>query len=314
MTESEALEILRAQGHAVGSPDRSAGTVTIWIHGTGRSIDVKLGRDLVYLAEGKITPEELEPEHAQRCELPEVLAMDRPRHPQVVQTWKVERLNSSSFRRRSKANSSTGDQSAQEAEATLGLGSNSVVAGQKGTRLDSKDVVYRLDSEDRITYVNEEWGRFAAENGAPELEASNVIGRSIWAFVTGKETQQLYRVAFGRVRSHRRVVSIPFRCDSPGMRRYMSLQAVPLDDWAVEVVSRIERVVKRDSMSLLELPTRTTERRLQICSFCKRVHLGHKKWAEVEGAVAELDLVGSKSQLNLNHVVCEQCRLAVQAA
>jgi hypothetical protein len=64
MTEGEALDILRAQGHAVGSVDRSTGTVKIWVHGTSRSINVKLGWDLIYLAEGKITLEELEPEGA----------------------------------------------------------------------------------------------------------------------------------------------------------------------------------------------------------------------------------------------------------
>lgn len=62
MTETEALDILRGQGHAVGIPDHSAGTVRIWVHGTNHSVDVKLGRDLIYLAEGKITVEDLEAE------------------------------------------------------------------------------------------------------------------------------------------------------------------------------------------------------------------------------------------------------------
>lgn len=64
MTETEALDILRAQGHAVGTPDPVTGTVRIWVHGMSHSIDVKLGRDLIYLAEGKITIDDLEPEHA----------------------------------------------------------------------------------------------------------------------------------------------------------------------------------------------------------------------------------------------------------
>ena len=62
MTDNEVLDIIRAQGHAVSSVDRSTGTVKIWVHGTDRSIDVQLGRDLIYLAEGKITLEELESE------------------------------------------------------------------------------------------------------------------------------------------------------------------------------------------------------------------------------------------------------------
>lgn len=62
MTEREALDILRAQGHAVGTPDPTTGTVRIWVRGTDRAIDVKPGRELIYLAEGKLTFEDLEAE------------------------------------------------------------------------------------------------------------------------------------------------------------------------------------------------------------------------------------------------------------
>ncbi len=62
MTEREALDVLRGEGHAVGTPDTSKGSVRIWIHGSDHFLDVKLGRDLIYLAEGKITIEDLEPE------------------------------------------------------------------------------------------------------------------------------------------------------------------------------------------------------------------------------------------------------------
>lgn len=61
MTQSEALDILRAQGHAVGIPDPARGTVRIWIRASDHFVDVKLGHDLIHLAEGKITIEELEP-------------------------------------------------------------------------------------------------------------------------------------------------------------------------------------------------------------------------------------------------------------
>ncbi len=64
MTETEALDVLRAQGHAVGTPDHAKGTVRIWVHGSNHSVNVNLGRDLIHLAEGKITIEDLEPEPA----------------------------------------------------------------------------------------------------------------------------------------------------------------------------------------------------------------------------------------------------------
>lgn len=62
MTQREALDILRAQGHAVSTPDPETGTVRIWAHGTDRAIDVRPGRELIYLAEGKLTFEDLEAE------------------------------------------------------------------------------------------------------------------------------------------------------------------------------------------------------------------------------------------------------------
>ena len=61
MMEKEALDILRAQGHAVGTPDYEGGKVRIWVHSGDRFVDVRLGRDLVHLAEGKTTIEDLEP-------------------------------------------------------------------------------------------------------------------------------------------------------------------------------------------------------------------------------------------------------------
>lgn len=60
MTISDAMDILRAQGHAVGTPDDPVhGHVRIWIEGHDRAIDVETGRDLIYLAEGKLTFEDL---------------------------------------------------------------------------------------------------------------------------------------------------------------------------------------------------------------------------------------------------------------
>ena len=66
MTEKDAIEILRAQGHALGTPGPR--TIRLWVHGTSQAIDVERGHELIYLAEGKLSVEELlarrETEHA----------------------------------------------------------------------------------------------------------------------------------------------------------------------------------------------------------------------------------------------------------
>ena len=58
MTDNEALYILRAQGHAAGNPDPN-GWVRVWIHGGDDFIEVKAGRELHELAEGKLSFDEI---------------------------------------------------------------------------------------------------------------------------------------------------------------------------------------------------------------------------------------------------------------
>jgi hypothetical protein len=57
--ETDALEILRAQGYAVGAPDVHTGRVRIWLQGSDEAIDVEIGRELCEMAEGKLSFEEV---------------------------------------------------------------------------------------------------------------------------------------------------------------------------------------------------------------------------------------------------------------
>lgn len=46
MTDNLALNLLRAQRLAAGTPDRN-GWVQVWIHGSTDAIDAKVGRELM---------------------------------------------------------------------------------------------------------------------------------------------------------------------------------------------------------------------------------------------------------------------------
>lgn len=59
MTDNEALEILRAQGYAAGTPDLRNGFVRVWIHDSDELVDVRLGQELHDFAEGKLTFDEI---------------------------------------------------------------------------------------------------------------------------------------------------------------------------------------------------------------------------------------------------------------
>ena len=59
MKDTEALEILRAQDYAVGTPDANTGRVRVWIRGSDEAVDVRIGRELHELAEGKLSFEDI---------------------------------------------------------------------------------------------------------------------------------------------------------------------------------------------------------------------------------------------------------------
>jgi len=58
MTDNQALDMLRAQGHAAATTDRN-GDVRVWIHGSTDAVDVKPGRELQELAEGRLSFDEI---------------------------------------------------------------------------------------------------------------------------------------------------------------------------------------------------------------------------------------------------------------
>ncbi len=60
MTDSEALDILRAQGYAVGTIDPHTARVKVWRRGHDTAVDVERGRELREFAEGKLTFEEIQ--------------------------------------------------------------------------------------------------------------------------------------------------------------------------------------------------------------------------------------------------------------
>jgi hypothetical protein len=55
MKDTEALDILRAQGYAAGTPDVHTGRVRVWRRGSDEAVDVEIGRELRELAEGKLS-------------------------------------------------------------------------------------------------------------------------------------------------------------------------------------------------------------------------------------------------------------------
>lgn len=166
---------------------------------------------------------------------------------------------------------------------------------------------YVIDSDNKIVSVNTDWLSFARENRAPNLAVSeDVIGRSLFDFVSDKETRHLYQMIIERVRNNGETVTIPFRCDSPSLRRFMELEISQQTNSWVQFVGRIIREESRTSVSLFDPEFPRSSEFVVVCSWCKRVNVSGE-WLEVEHAVNQMEIFNQAKQPRITHGICSDC-------
>lgn len=169
------------------------------------------------------------------------------------------------------------------------------------------DYCYKIDSSDCISFVDASWTQFATENDASRLSMQSLIGTSIWEFISGIETRHLYEQIYSTVRTCRKTIKFPFRCDSPTVRRFMSL-SIDLDqDGCLLHTSTLIRTESRPQMGIFTTESRSSKEFLTICSWCKRVRLDSNSWVEVELAIDKLGLFGATHLPMISHGICDEC-------
>lgn len=171
---------------------------------------------------------------------------------------------------------------------------------------DARVFIHTVDAAGNIVAVNGEWVEFARENGAPELVRESVVGRAIWEFMEGRETRHISRLLLDKVRSTGKSLSLPYRCDSPALRRFMEMEIVPVGGGAVEFRSRLLDVEPRDPVLLLDPHAGRGEEFLTVCSWCRRARVS-SVWVELDEAVKMLDLFSSAALPQLTHGICQDC-------
>ncbi len=166
---------------------------------------------------------------------------------------------------------------------------------------------YAIDADNAILSLGEDWLRFARENGAPELSRESVIGHSLWEYVAGDATRELYELIFRRVRRHGHALSLPFRCDSPDRFRFMQLAVESGGGRELRLRGRLLREQKRPFLKLLDRLVVRSSEPVAICSVCLRVKILGTTWVEAEEAVERLDLFASPALPPLDYRVCSDC-------
>ena len=174
--------------------------------------------------------------------------------------------------------------------------------------------VYSIDEEDIIVSVSPNWESFARANAwASKLKPKKVVGHPLWDFIQDPETRHLYQELFKKVRTGSPCGSIPFRCDSPQERRFLSLGITLQPKDHIEITSTILKTERRDPIRLLEKDQQRSKDLLRICSMCKKIAANRNNWVEIEEGLTQLKLFEARMVPQLTHGICPDCYRDVMA-
>ncbi len=165
---------------------------------------------------------------------------------------------------------------------------------------------YSIDDQDRLIKVDEGYYRFAEENGWEGAGAS--LGRTLWDFVAGKQTQKLQRMLLRRIRDEVRVVELPFRCDGPDVRPKMDIRIAADKNGRVVLFSvRLRSEEERESRQpILDPNVARGGDLLAMCAWCDRFFV-EGEWVEVEEAAARFELFRRSELAQISHGICPDC-------
>ncbi|MDJ0851663.1 MAG: hypothetical protein QNK04_25080 [Myxococcota bacterium] len=172
---------------------------------------------------------------------------------------------------------------------------------------------YGLDGTNAIRAVSDAWIDFARANGAPQLTREAVVGRSLWRFIAGDTTRDLYEVIFARVRRDQERLVLPFRCDSPDRFRFMQLVVAPGTGGGLNLAGILLREQARPYLPILDRLRPRSPGTLPMCSVCMRLQILGNQWVEAVEAVERLDLFDSARLPTLDPRICEDCDRRVRA-
>ncbi len=175
-------------------------------------------------------------------------------------------------------------------------------------------ILYMIDADDRIVYVSADGWFFAEENGASaDCYPPQLLGRSLWDFIAGEETRQLYGILIAKTRLEKETVQVPIRCDSPDLRRQIMIDLKSVGDGHIEFLCRTLNVEARAPVDLLGNGSARSDQIIRICSFCKKIAVTADDWIDTERAIERLGLFKAQRLPQLSHGVCPACYAAVLA-
>ena len=172
---------------------------------------------------------------------------------------------------------------------------------------------YRIDRNDHIVAVNADWERFAIENDAPDL-ATPPFDRPLWAYFASEQVVHVWQRLVRRVRTEQRAVQVPFRCDAPDTRRWLTMTVQAATEDHVQFRSVLLREEPRAPVALLDLAADRDPSALplRMCAWCSRCHDG-TSWVDIEDFVRTDRLLERDLLPPISHGICPDCIASMDA-
>ena len=175
---------------------------------------------------------------------------------------------------------------------------------------DSSDVMsdqevclfYRLDQSDRITAIGGAWDRMAQENGGDRLCGDSVVGRPLYDFISGDISKMFVRTVIEGVRVLQRPRTVPYRCDSPGLRRYMEMSIKCEPGGGLLLEHRQVRTEATGRRFDFRVGTQPLRQMVVRCSHCNAVKV-EGRWGEPEALLP----VAPAGDVPVVYGVCPTC-------
>jgi hypothetical protein len=162
-------------------------------------------------------------------------------------------------------------------------------------------VTYWVNLNYRIKKVNDAFMELAGSEMPPPLDQITWEGADIMDLIEGEECRLFYQVMLQRVRITGKPYAYPYRCDSPGVARYMRMQLTP----------EAGNVIRHDNFTELERKLIPRIRfyqgdasNMKRCSICNRLKSGHT-WVDLmEENIFYKDTITSWP---VDYTVCTDC-------
>ena len=161
---------------------------------------------------------------------------------------------------------------------------------------------FRLDKSDRITETGGAWDTMAHENGGDALCGGTVIGHPLYDYVSGDVSKMFVRTVIDGVRVLQRPRALPYRCDSPGLRRYMEMAITCEPGGGLLLEHRLLRTEATGRRFDFQTSNAPLRQMIVRCTHCNAIkHEG--RWGEPEAVLPE-QVSGA---LAVVYGVCPRC-------